>query len=235
MYDDEHLLPLSALQHFVFCARRAALVHLEGMWEDNVATIEGQIVHVQSHGGLAESRGDTRIVRGLLLRSLSLGVSGKGDVVEFHRVHRDEPNGIEIDGVEGRWRPYPVEYKRGRRRDELSYRVQVCAQALCLEEMLGVTVPEGSLFYAKTARRQPVVFDEALRKATAAAAEQLHELFEQGKTPVAVYVKNKCSECSLLDVCLPRQAASCRCVGDYLARMASNDAPSLDLGEVEER
>lgn len=233
MYAEEDLLPLSALQHFVFCERRAALIHLEGMWDENVATVEGRILHERAHDARTESRGDLRIARGLPLRSLRLGLLGRADVVEFHRLRLDEPDGIALDGAEGHWQPYPVEYKRGRLRCEQSYEVQLCAQALCLEEMLGVTVPEGALFYGKTARRQAAVFDEALRQTTVAAAKRLHELFRQGKTPDAVYVRNKCRQCSLLDICLPRQAASSRHVDAYVARMASADVSTPLVGKRE--
>jgi len=224
MYDEEDLLPLSALQHLVFCARRAALIHLEAMWDENVATVEGRILHEQSHNARTESRGDTRIARGLLLRSLGLGLSGKADVVEFHRLQPGESGGIQLDGVEGCWQPYPVEYKRGRLRSERSYEIQLCAQAVCLEEMLGVGVSAGALFYGKTARRQVVVFDQVLRRQTEEASARLHELFKQGRTPDAVYARNKCQQCSLFDLCLPRQAASSRNVDAYLARMAAVDA-----------
>jgi len=235
VYNEEDLLPLSALQHFVFCVRRAALIHLEGMWDENVATVEGQNLHARTHDGRTESRGDTRITRGLLLRSSRLGLSGKADVVEFHRLQPGKSDGVQLDGLEECWQPYPVEYKRGRLRPERSYEIQLCAQALCLEEMLGVGVPAGALFYGKTARRQEVVFDEGLRRQTEEAAARLHELFKQGETPEAVYVKNKCQQCSLLDLCLPRQAASSRSVGAYLARMTSPDllAPRVEDGEGE--
>lgn len=236
-FDEDYLLPLSRLSDLVFCERRAALHLVEGLWNDNPFTVEGRILHERSHDARTESRGDTRIARGLLLRSLRLGLSGKADVVEFHRLPPGESGGIQLDGVEGCWQPYPVEYKRGRLRPERSYEVQLCAQALCLEEMLGVWVSAGALFYGKTARRQVVVFDQVLRRQTEEAAARLHELFKQGRTPDAVYVKNKCQQCSLFDLCLPRQAASSRSVGAYLARMAAVAvlAPPVEAGEGEER
>lgn len=221
MYDEDDLLPLSALQHLVFCERRAALIHLEGAWDENPATVEGRFLHDSAHDVGTESRGVVRIARALLLRSLRLGLSGKADVVEFHLLTADEPeaSGVVLPGVSGRWRPYPVEYKRGRMRHEQSYAVQVCAQALCLEEMLGVSVPEGALFYGKSARRQAVVFDARLRQATEAAALRLHELFRRRETPRAEFVKNKCRQCSLCDVCLPRQAGASRSAEAYLAEL----------------
>lgn len=237
MHDEADLLPVSALQDITFCERRCALRHIERHWEENIATVEGQNFHERSHDAGTESRGDVRITRGLLLRSLRLGISGKTDVVEFHRLPAGESGGIELNGAPGHWRPYPVEYKRGRLRPERSYEIQLCAQAVCLEEMLGVGVPAGALFYGKTARRQVVVFDQVLRRQTEEAAARLHELFKLGRTPDAVYAKNKCQQCSLFDLCLPRQAASSRNVDAYLARMAAVDvlAPPVEAGEGEER
>jgi len=233
VYAEDDLLPLSALEHLVFCERQCALIHVEQQWQEDVATVEGKHLHDSVHDVGTESRGDVRIARGLLLRSLRLGLSGKADVVEFHRLQPDERDGIALDGAEGCWRPYPIEYKRGRRRLERSYEVQLCAQALCLEEMLGVRVSTGALFYAKTARRQVVAFDDALRRQTEEAAVRLHELFRQGTTPDAMYVRNKCRQCSLFDVCLPRQTAASRDVDAYLARMASIDIASPLEGEGE--
>lgn len=228
MYDEDDLLPLSALQHLVFCERRAALIHLEGAWDENPATVEGRHMHDSAHDVGTESRGDVRIARALLLRSLRLGLSGKADVVEFHLLTANEPeaSGVALPGVSGRWRPYPVEYKRGRLRHERAYEVQVCAQALCLEEMLGVAVPEGALFYGKTARRLELSFDEQLRRETEAAAARLHVLFRLRSSPKPVYAKNKCRQCSLVDICLPRQVAASRSVDSYLARASVCSEPS---------
>lgn len=266
MYLEDDLLPLSALEHLVFCARQCALIHIERLWDENPATVEGKNLHDRSHDPGTESRGDVRIARGLLLRSLRLGLSGKTDVVEFHlltptlsserrggesekraaaffslslereragvRVSptRDEEvaptaDGIVLPGVSGRWRPFPVEYKRGRLRHERAYDIQVCAQALCLEEMLNVTVPEGALFYGKTVRRQAVVFDDRLRRETEEAAARLHDLFRRRETPAANYVKNKCRQCSLFDVCLPKQTSSSRSVESYLVRVSCDSEP----------
>jgi CRISPR-associated exonuclease Cas4 len=230
VYDEDELLPLSALQHLMFCERRAALIHLEHVWDENVATIEGRHLHDSAHDVGTDSRGPVRIARGLMLRSLRLGLSGKSDVVEFHQMPVGEAGGAKLEGVDGLWRPFPVEYKRGRKRAERSYEVQVCAQALCLEEMLSVAVPEGALFYGKTARRQAVVFDDNLRQETEKAAERLHELFRLRSTPKAVYVKNKCRQCSLVDVCLPKQTGTSRSVSQWLARMSETSDP-LPLGE----
>ena len=181
-------------------------------------------MHKRPHDAGVESRGDVRIARELSLRSLRLGLTGKTDVVEFHLLPDGESGGAKLDGTAGRWRPYPVEYKRGRLRHERSYEVQLCAQALCLEEMLGVNVPEGALFYGKTARRQAVVLDDRLRRETEQAAARLHELFRSRVTPPAVYVKNKCRQCSLVERCIPHVAQGRANVSRYLARVIGQES-----------
>ena len=185
----------------VFCERRAALHHLEGIWEDNVFTVEGTFLHHKAHSEeRLESRGDVRIVRGLRLRSLRLGLSGIADVVEFHRLPEADtasrgenvslPASVRLPGARGLWQPFPVEYKRGRLRREEGYEVQLCAQALCLEEMLAVAVPKGAVFYGQPRRRLEVTFGEELRRETETAAAQLHVLIRAGKTPPARYKRN---------------------------------------------
>ena len=223
MFSEDDLLPLSALQHLVFCERRAALIHLERIWDENQATAEGQVLHDRSHNPGTESRGSVRIARGLMLRSLRLGLAGKTDVVEFLLLAKGESGGVRLEGSEGLWRPYPIEYKRGRLRHERSFEVQLCAQALCLEEMLGTVVLAGALFYGKTVRRQEVVFDESIRRETELAAGRLHELFGRRDTPAAVYMKNKCRECSLFDICLPWVTGSSRSASRYMAKMLNEN------------
>ncbi len=186
-YAESDLLPLSALQHLLYCERQCALIHIEQVWSENRFTAEGRVAHERVHGGGHEMRNGVRIARDVALRSLRLGLVGKADVVEF------------CDGV-----PYPVEHKRGHNKANNCDRVQLCAQALCLEEMLGQEVPEGALFYGEPRRRTVVVLDEALRAETEAAAARLHELMDAGRTPPAVYEAAKCERCSLLDVCKPR-------------------------------
>lgn len=219
MYTEDDLLPISALEHLVFCERQCALIHVEQQWRENAATVEGQQRHDSAHEVGTETRGDVLVARSLMLRSLRLGIAGKTDVVEFHRLAEGEPeaSGAALPGVSGRWRPFPVEYKRGRMRHEQSYAVQVCAQALCLEEMLGVPVPLGALFYGKSARRLAVEFDRTLREETEAAAVRLHELLRAGRTPPPVYIEKKCRECSLVERCLPAFTTDRRRAARYLA------------------
>jgi CRISPR-associated exonuclease Cas4 len=212
MYGEDDLLPISALQHVVFCDRQAALIHVERLWTENVHTVEGQHAHEQAHQAGGESRGDLRIVRALTLRSLHAGLSGISDVVEFHR----DPGGASLSGRAGRWRPFPVEYKKGKPKRHGADEVQLCAQAICLEEMFDTAVPNGALFYGKTRKRKGVAFNDRLRAATMAAAARFREIVEQRLTPAARWGP-KCPQCSLLDDCRPRAAE--KSAREYLATM----------------
>ena len=266
-FSEDDLLPVSALADVVFCERRAALHHLEAIWEDNVFTVEGTFMHQRVHSEEPlESRGDLRIARGLRLRSLRLGLSGIADVVEFRRVVGSGPEchserseescsdpqtragfparftlngqgeipplrlaqgrndsevlgmtkaGASLPGARGLWQPFPVEYKRGRLRREEGYEVQLCAQALCLEEMLTVAVPAGAVFYGQPRKRLEVAFGEDLRRETETAAARLHELIKAGETPPARYEK-KCESCSLLTLCMAKALGKAQVVGKYL-------------------
>jgi CRISPR-associated exonuclease Cas4 len=204
-YNEDDLIPLSALQHVVFCERQCALIHVEQVWDENLFTAEGRIMHERVHERDQESRGDVRIERGVPLRSLNLGLIGKADVVEFHRTD------------EGKWQPFPVEYKRGKPKADDCDKVQLCAQALCLEEMLDVEVSSGALFYGKTRHRLDVAFNRALREATGKAARKAREMIEEGVTPKASYSK-KCKSCSLQLHCMPKLPQK-RSVKTYLARI----------------
>lgn len=215
MYAEEDLLPLSALQHLLFCERQCALIHVEQQWQENLFTAEGRIMHDRVDSGGAESRGHVRLAFGLPLRSLRLGLSGKADAVEFHREQNESD---QQQCVHTLGRPFPVEYKRGRPKKELWDKVQLCAQAMCLEEMLDVDVPRGALFYGKTRRRVDVLFDNDLRRKTEEAAQRLHALIGSGKTPRAKYGE-KCESCSFLSLCLPRQTTRKRTVADYLSKV----------------
>ena len=214
-YPEDDLLPLSRLSDLLFCERRAALHLIENVWEDNVATVQGTQLHARTHEPGTESRREVRTSTGLRFRSLRLGLSGKADVVEWHRL---EPGagGVALPGVAGVWQPYPVEYKRGKARVDRCYEVQLCAQALCLEEMLGVRIPLGALYAAARHERREVVLDEALRQETEAASARMHALFAAGQTPPPEYGE-KCKHCSLVELCLPRQAGGNRSVAEYLA------------------
>jgi CRISPR-associated exonuclease Cas4 len=189
-YNEEDLIQLSALQHFMYCERQCALIHIEQLWSENLFTAEGRIMHDKVDSAHRESRGKIRIEYGVPLRSLRLGLIGKADVVEFHR---------KDDSI---WMPFPVEYKRGKPKPDDCDKVQLCAQAICLEEMLNVEIPEGALFYGQTRHRKDVVFDKKLRMETEDTATKVHELIASGITPKAEY-SEKCKLCSLLNLCLP--------------------------------
>jgi CRISPR-associated exonuclease Cas4 len=214
MFDEDELLLLSALQHLVFCERQCALIHIEQVWADNALTVQGEHLHDKVHeaGDRTESRVDIRIARGLAIRSLRLGLSGVTDVVEFHRVSEC---GISLAEVKGLWKPFPVEYKRGRPKRERCDEVQVCAQAICLEEMLGVDVPAGALFYGATRHRFDVSIDSVLRAETEHTALRLHELIRNRITPPAVY-EAKCDRCSLKEICSPEIAKKYHSAKAYL-------------------
>ncbi len=205
MYSEDDLLPISALQHLTFCRRQCALIHIEQLWVDNIFTAQGNVLHERVHDEKRESRRDVRLEHGMPLRSLRLGLVGKGDVVEFHR---------DVSGKS--WRPFPVEYKRGRNKEEECDRVQLCAQALCLEEMLGVGAASGAIYYGKDRRRVEVFFDEVLRRTTEDKARELHEFIRAGQTPRPVYEK-KCDTCSLYKLCLPKIMEKNRSVRIFLA------------------
>lgn len=207
MYSEDDLIPLSALQHYLFCQRQCALIHVERAWTENRFTAEGRIQHERVDAGGTENRRDTRQVFGVALRSLRLGLSGKADVVEFHR-----------DSGEV-WVPYPVEHKRGRRKREDWDRIQLCAQAMCLEEMLGVGVPEGALFYGKERRREVVGLDRNLQEQVEQIAYEVHKLLISGVTPSPVYRPERCDNCSMRPSCLPEKVGEKRQVESWLKKM----------------
>lgn len=201
---ERELVPISALNQYAYCPRRCALIHIEQIWTENQFTAEGRIMHEHVHEENRAVRGEIRIDYGVSLRSLRIGLIGKADVVEFHR----QPDGS--------WLPFPVEYKRGKPKRDNSDKVQLCAQAICLEEMLLVTIPAGALFYGETRRRLDVLFDEPLRRETEETARLLHDLIASGITPPPVYSK-RCESCSLVAECMPKALQKGRSVEKYLA------------------
>jgi len=204
MYAEDALLPLSALQHLVFCERQCALIHIEHQWDNNRFTAEGDILHERVHEGGAESRRNVRIERGVPLRSLRLGLSGVADIVESEHGPDDSVVCASI-----------VEYKRGKPKAHRADEVQVCAQAMCLEEMLGIQMPSSQLFYGETRRRADVALDGELRGITEAAAARVHDLVSSGHTPPAQYGKH-CRSCSLASLCMPRQMTQARSARAYV-------------------
>lgn len=210
MFSEEDLFPLSALQHYLFCERQCALIHIEQAWAENRLTAEGRIMHEKVHDEGTESRGAVRTERGVALRSLRLGLIGKADVVEFHKTD------------DGRWLPFPVEHKRGRPKVEDWDRVQLCAQALCLEEMLGVEIRQGAIFYGTPRRREAVEFDQELRTKTANTAVAVRKLLDEGVTPKPEYRK-RCEQCSMVGFCLPKVIGKGRSVSKYLQKETAGE------------
>jgi CRISPR-associated exonuclease Cas4 len=230
MFAEDDLLPISALQHLLFCERQVALIHVERLWAENRFTVEGRQLHEKADGGRADRRAAVRTGRGLLLRSFRLGLFGKADVVEFRPAAPDSappvaegassgPTLCPAGGRDGPRlggcspaagdAPFPVEYKRGKPKTHRADEVQLCAQGLCLEEMLGRAVPAGALFYGKTRRRVDVPFDGPLRALTQDTAARLHDLIRAGRTPPAV-LDARCAHCSLRSLCLPEAMAGRR-------------------------
>ena len=221
-FEEKDYLQLSGLQHFSFCRRQWALIHVEKQWEENIRTVEGKHFHKRAHDArFRERRGDVLIVRGISCSSKELGVSGQCDVLEMHKTC-DTENGIEIRGCEGLWVPYPVEYKKGSSKQFDADRLQLCCQAMCLEEMLACDIPEGSLFYGKTRRRERVQFTDGLRGQVAAMLDEMRRLYDRGYTPRAKPTKG-CNACSLKEICLPRLNKLPK-VSAYIARVTGEDA-----------
>lgn len=202
-YQENDLVPISAMQHFIFCERQCALIHIEQIWSENLFTAEGRIMHDKVDTARHESRGNVRIEYGVPLRSLRLGLVGKADVVEFHK-----------DGEV--WNPYPVEYKRGKPKADNCDKVQLCAQAICLEEMQDIDIKEGALFYGRTRRRESVAFDDDLRRETEDIAHKVHDLLDNGITPKPDY-SAKCKSCSLLEACMPQTCSKTNKASKYIS------------------
>ena len=199
---EDLLLPISALQHYLFCPRQCALIHVERLWAENTATAEGRILHEKADSGKADRRGGLQTLRSVQLRSFALGVAGIADVVERR--------GDVLT---------PVEYKRGKPKAHRADEVQLCAQALCLEEMFGVTVPEGVLFYGAVRRRHTVAIDAELRALTVHVANDAHAMVRAGRTPPPVWATKLCGACSMAELCRPKRIMNPPDVSKWLARM----------------
>lgn len=204
MYSEDDFLQLSALQHFVFCPRQCALSYIEQVWEENLLTAEGGIMHKRCHEEESQTRNGVRIERGLRLFSRRLGLVGMADVVEFSKPRAGE-----------KAVPFPVEYKHGKPKTNNCDKIQLCGQAICLEEMMDISVPCGAIFYGKTRHRIDVVFDAALRQETEDASNRLHEFIRLGVTPKPEYSK-KCESCSLIAICMPKVLSQNYSVNKYL-------------------
>jgi CRISPR-associated exonuclease Cas4 len=199
---EEALLPISALQHYLYCPRQCALIHVERLWAENAATAEGRILHEKVDAGRPERRKGVQILRSVQLRSFALGIAGVADVVE--------KVGDELT---------PVEYKRGKPKEHRADEVQLCAQAMCLEEMFGVSIVEGILFYGAVRRRHPVTLDNTLRDLTCQVARNAREMVRASRTPLAVWSAKLCGACSMAELCRPKRLTNPPPVASWLARM----------------
>ena len=200
MYCEDDYLLLSGIQHFAFCRRQWALIHIEQQWEENLRTIDGKIMHERAHDGRSnERRGGIIITRSMAVSSAMLGIQGACDVVEFH----EDPDGIKLHGRRGRFKPLPVEYKKGRPKEGDADALQLCAQAICLEEMLVCEIGKGYLYYGEAKRRTEVEFSSVLRDKVRLMTEEMHEFFGRRYTP-KVKTGKFCRACSLQDICLPK-------------------------------
>lgn len=222
-YYDDNYLPLSGIQHLAFCERQWALIFIERQWAENVRTVEGKIMHERVHNpNLIDYDSEHIVVRSYPLVCHGLGIHGQADMVEFWPVEDDGAGGVSLPGRRGLWKPKPVEYKRGRPKRDDRDKVQLCAQALCLEEMLGTRIAAGDLFYGETRRRQRVIFDDVLRRRVEQLCLRMHELFRTGVTPRAEQGKH-CSLCSLVDLCLPKLTLKSRSVKAYVRRQVRSN------------
>ncbi len=200
MYAEEDYIMLSGIQHFAFCRRQWALIHIEQQWEENYKTTAGELMHKKAHEeGSFEKRGDLLVTRGLRIASHELGFSGQCDVVEFHQ----DKNGITVFGYDGKWSLVPVEYKHGRPKEHNADELQICAQAICLEEMFQTSIDEGFLYYGENRRRSKVIFGADLRNEVKNISNEMHELFHKGYTP-KVKPSKQCKACSLENLCVPK-------------------------------
>jgi CRISPR-associated exonuclease Cas4 len=220
-YDEDDFLLISGIQHFAFCRRQWALIHIEQCWADNERTIGGELMHERAHDPFfTEKRGDLIITRDMPVFSRVMGVTGHCDIVEFHK----DDAGVTLTGREGRWLPCPVEYKYGRPKKGDADHLQLCAQAICLEEMLACpTISAAYMYYHETNRREAVTLDENTRKKVRAYFEEMHGYFKRGYTP-RVKQQKACGACSLNEICLPKLPASEKSVRNYINKHLNEES-----------
>lgn len=217
LYAEDELLALSGIQHFAFCPRQWALIHIERQWQENLRTIQGKQLHERvDNPDFFEARGDILVTRSVPLSSYYLGLYGVADLIEFHAVDED---GISLNGRKGKWLPVPIEYKKGAPKENDIDEVQLCAQAICLGEMLSMAISHGYIFYGETRRRIKVEFSPELRDSVFEKTEQMHTLYQQQITPKPILGKH-CKACSLENVCLPKISKSSS-VTNYIHRYLS--------------
>lgn len=221
-YAEDNYLMISGIQHFKFCRRQWALIHVEQQWEENVHTIMGELMHKKVHDPyITEKRRDTLVVRALPVSSRIMGISGECDVVEFHKCE----DGIKLYGHRGLYSVYPVEYKKGKPKLTEEDKLQLTAQALCLEEMFSTEIPEGAIFYGETRRRDVVEFHEELRLEVKRMFQEMHQYYDRNYTPKVKYSK-ACNACSLKEVCLPKLGKAVS-VKSYMNQILEEEASCI--------
>lgn len=218
-YREEDFLMLSGIQHFAFCRRQWALIHIEDQWQENEHTVMGDLFHRKAHDPyVPEKRKDTIISRSIPVHSRSMGVSGSCDIVEFHKSEL----GVALHGHRGLFDIFPVEYKKGKPKANDADILQLTAQAMCLEEMLSADIKEGALFYGETRRREVIIFTEELRSKVRGFFQEMHELYRKRYTPKVKWSKG-CSACSMKDICLPKLGKNSN-VREYITRTISEES-----------
>ena len=216
MYKDEDMLMLSGIQHFMFCPRQWALIHIDQQWEENRLTAEGQLLHINvDNPSYRQKNVETITLRSVAIASKELGLYGVSDAIELHPVI-DGQNGISHKSYPGTWLPFPIEYKRGKPKRTSIDEVQLAAQAMCLEEMYGIQIESGALYYGETKHREVVSIDQELRSLTIKCAKEMHHIFCTGIIPKADKDK-QCRSCSLVDICLPNMNSWSK-VSSYLKK-----------------
>jgi len=218
-YKEDEYLMLSGLQHFYFCKRQWALIHLEQQWGENEATMEGNYIHEKSDNPfIVESRDNLLISRAVPISSKKLGLSGILDVLELYR----EDKGVELNDKPGLWRPNIVEYKRGKPKKDHRDVIQLVAQVICLEEMFDTKIESSELYYNENNRRVMIKITDELREEAISSAQEMHRLYNERITPKAESYKN-CTKCSLYDICLPRLTKKKPSVRNYIESFIISD------------
>lgn len=222
MYDDDDLLMLSGIQHFAFCERQWALIHIEQQWADNRLTVEGSWMHRRVDNPFETERQGSKVqLRSVSIKSYALGLYGIADMLELHPA--DDDTGVPIPRYNGKWHILPIEYKHGKPKREPIDEVQLCAQAMCIEEMYDITLTTGCFYYGQTKRREYIEFTQELRQHVIELAQQMHQIYANGITPVAKY-RNQCKSCSLIDQCFVSEFNKAASVHHYLKQIANEKA-----------
>ena len=217
--DREEYILISGIQHFAFCPRQWGLIHIEGLWSENYLTAQGRLLHEKvDDPWFNELRKGKIVSRSMPIRSDTLKMQGVADIVELI----EDKEGVAVPGRAGLWAIYPVEYKRGKPKSEDCDRLQLCTQAMCLEEMLKTNIPRGEIFYGQIRRRNEVEFDENLRNDVVRLAEEMHRMLAENELPSGKNEK-KCRACSLVEDCHPEWNNLAHRVDSYIEKALADD------------